>query len=391
MPAATASLSVSWTQVAEGAHTRSSWPAPAADAAIGAVIAVTAVLFFSVMLLRKRRMLPPGRVHEESLGLLRGEGSAPEGGASPREGSIDAADIDDAVPTYVPGERIGRGGYGAVFEGRRNDGTAVAIKYVPMVTDEDEDATMEEVQAVMLLQGHPNIIPILAMNLNGRGVGNAPLDQRVADRMRRAMLRNTAGAGLFSESRCAIIVTPLYERGDIRRYVNTYASTHRHVPAAEAVRFAVQLCSAVRYAHDRKVVHRDLKPENMLLTVDGDMVLTDFGLSKIVERADQTLHTRAGSLPYVAPECFHGIYSSRVDNWSVGCVMYAIGAGRVNADNTRQMFQEVRRSSFEAMVRRDLAPYPTVYMEVTLGLVRFRPEDRMQLADAEAALSAIRL
>ena len=127
----------------------------------------------------------------------------------------------------------------------------------------------------------------------------------------------------------------------------------------------------------------------MLLTKDGDIVLTDFGLSKIVERADQTLHTRAGSLPYVAPECFHGIYSRRVDNWSIGCVMYAIAAGRVNADNTKQMFQEVKRPDFAAMIRRDLAVYPEGYVDVVLAFLKFKPDDRLSLEAAEHQLQSL--
>uniref|UniRef100_A0A7S1L118 mitogen-activated protein kinase kinase n=2 Tax=Neobodo designis TaxID=312471 RepID=A0A7S1L118_NEODS len=297
--------------------------------------------------------------------------------------------VDDALPTFVLGERIGRGGYGAVFEGTRDDGTRVAFKYVPMVTEEDEDATMEEVQAVILLQGHPHIIPILAMNMNGRTAGDTRLDNRTADKMRRSMLRHTGASELFNEHRCAIIVTPLYERGDVRRYVNGVVATGSHLPVSEAVRFSTQLCSAVSFAHSRNVVHRDIKPENMLLTREGDIVLTDFGLSKIVDRVDQTLHTRAGSLPYVAPECFHGIYSSRVDNWSVGCVMYAIAAGRVNADNTRQMFQEVKRPGFEAMIGRDLQPFPQEYVNVVLDLLKYKPDDRLPLEDAAKRLQAL--
>ena len=126
-----------------------------------------------------------------------------------------------------------------------------------------------------------------------------------------------------------------------------------------------------------------------LTTSSGDVILTDFGLSKIMERHDQTLHTRAGSLPYVAPECFQGNYSAKVDNWSIGCVMYAMAAMRVDADNTRHMFQEARRPGFEAMVRGDLAGYPPGYCDVILALLRYKPQERMSLAEAEARLARL--
>ncbi|KAF5941052.1 hypothetical protein HYC85_022219 [Camellia sinensis] len=65
-----------------------------------------------------------------------------------------------------------------------------------------------------------------------------------------------------------------------------------------------QLISAVDFCHSRGVYHRDLKPENLLLDEDGNLKVSDFGLSALCEskRQDGLLHTTCGTPAYVAPE-----------------------------------------------------------------------------------------
>lgn len=65
-----------------------------------------------------------------------------------------------------------------------------------------------------------------------------------------------------------------------------------------------QLISAVRYCHSRGVYHRDLKPENLLIDENGDLKVSDFGLSALTEQVQQDglLHTLCGTPSYVAPD-----------------------------------------------------------------------------------------
>merc|ERR1711915_995843 len=72
----------------------------------------------------------------------------------------------------------------------------------------------------------------------------------------------------------------------------------------EARKYFQQLISAVDFCHSRGVYHRDLKPENLLLDENGDMKVTDFGLSALPEqfRQDGLLHTACGTPAYVSPE-----------------------------------------------------------------------------------------
>lgn len=74
-----------------------------------------------------------------------------------------------------------------------------------------------------------------------------------------------------------------------------------------ARKYFQQLICAVDYCHSRGVYHRDLKPENLLLDDEGNLKVSDFGLSALAEskRQDGLLHTMCGTPAYVAPEVIH--------------------------------------------------------------------------------------
>ncbi|KAK4376132.1 hypothetical protein RND71_006809 [Anisodus tanguticus] len=93
-----------------------------------------------------------------------------------------------------------------------------------------------------------------------------------------------------------------------------------------------QLISAVNYCHSRGIYHRDLKPENILLDENGDLKVSDFGLSATTDQIqsfDGLLHTVCGSPAYVAPEILtiKGYDGTKTDVWSCGIILYVMIAG----------------------------------------------------------------
>ncbi|KAK2973123.1 hypothetical protein RJ640_012602 [Escallonia rubra] len=92
-----------------------------------------------------------------------------------------------------------------------------------------------------------------------------------------------------------------------------------------------QLISAVDFCHSRGVYHRDLKPENLLLSEDGNLKVTDFGLSAFTEhlRQDGLLQTRCATPAYVAPEVIgkKGYDGAKADIWSCGVILFVLLAG----------------------------------------------------------------
>ncbi|XP_054807459.1 CBL-interacting serine/threonine-protein kinase 6-like [Prosopis cineraria] len=114
-----------------------------------------------------------------------------------------------------------------------------------------------------------------------------------------------------------------------------------------------QLISAIDFCHSRGVYHRDLKPENLLLDEDGNLKVTDFGLSTFAEhlRQDGLLHTTCGTPAYVAPEVIgrKGYDGAKSDIWSCGVILYVLLAGFLpfQDDNLMAMYRKIYRGDFK--------------------------------------------
>ncbi|XP_009795102.1 CBL-interacting serine/threonine-protein kinase 6-like [Nicotiana tabacum] len=114
-----------------------------------------------------------------------------------------------------------------------------------------------------------------------------------------------------------------------------------------------QLISAIDFCHSRGVYHRDLKPENLLLDEEGNLKVTDFGLSAFSDhlRQDGLLHTTCGTPAYVAPEVIgkNGYNGATADIWSCGVILYVLIAGFLpfQDENIMAMYKKIHRGDFK--------------------------------------------
>lgn len=120
-----------------------------------------------------------------------------------------------------------------------------------------------------------------------------------------------------------------------------------------ARKYFQQLISAVDFCHSRGVYHRDLKPENLLLDENGNLKVSDFGLSALSEskRQDGLLHTTCGTPAYVAPEVINrrGYDGAKADTWSCGVILYVLLAGYLpfNDSNLMEMYRKIGKAEFK--------------------------------------------
>lgn len=106
----------------------------------------------------------------------------------------------------------------------------------------------------------------------------------------------------------------------------------RRLPWDEALGMMRQIASALDYAHGMEILHRDIKPANILL--EGDRVLlTDFGLARILSNNSMTMTTHGGitgTYQYMAPELFdEGEAGKAADIYALGCILYELVTGAV--------------------------------------------------------------
>jgi len=107
-------------------------------------------------------------------------------------------------------------------------------------------------------------------------------------------------------------------------------ATGRKMPLEEALRLCIQICEAAGYAHDHELVHRDIKPANIMLNVNGQAILMDFGIVKIMGGEQHTATgATIGTAMYMSPE---QIRSERVDEradiYSLGVTLYEMLSGQ---------------------------------------------------------------
>lgn len=120
-----------------------------------------------------------------------------------------------------------------------------------------------------------------------------------------------------------------------------------------ARKYFQQLICAVSFCHSRGVYHRDLKPENLLLDEDGNLKVSDFGLSAMKEsrRKDGLLHTTCGTPAYVAPEVISrkGYDGAKADVWSCGVILYVLLAGYLPFDcsNLMEMYKKIAKADYK--------------------------------------------
>src|SRR5881227_1502632 len=212
---------------------------------------------------------------------------------------VEVRDSDWRLVNYQILEEIGRGGMGVIYRARqRHSRRIVALKRVLSYHADSRETLARfrrEAQAVASLD-HPNILPIYEVS------------------------ESEDGLPFFSMK--------FAEKGSLREN----AASLRDQPR-KCVELMAKVARAVEYAHSRGVLHRDIKPGNILLNDQGEPLVSDFGLAKLLDGNNDLTRslTTFGTAGFIAPERADGAgadFIPAADVYSLGAVLFNVLAGR---------------------------------------------------------------
>jgi len=135
----------------------------------------------------------------------------------------------------------------------------------------------------------------------------------------------------------------------------------RSLPQEDSISIVVEICRAVAHAHAKGIIHRDLKPENVMIDIEGDVFVMDFGLARAVE--DEANLTQPGMILgtpfYMSPEQLAGKkLDERSDVYSIGLVLYycLTGSDLFRADGLSGVMIKHASTRIRDVVREHLLP-----------------------------------
>ncbi|MDR2546681.1 MAG: Stk1 family PASTA domain-containing Ser/Thr kinase [Lachnospiraceae bacterium] len=121
------------------------------------------------------------------------------------------------------------------------------------------------------------------------------------------------------------IVMELVEGITLKRYIEKKA----RLSVKEAISITIQVCMGIEAAHNNNIIHRDIKPQNIIISKDGKVKVTDFGIAKAVSSNTITSNVM-GSVHYTSPEQARGGFSDiKSDIYSLGITLFEMLTGRV--------------------------------------------------------------
>uniref|UniRef100_A0A7C9E4J2 Protein kinase domain-containing protein n=1 Tax=Opuntia streptacantha TaxID=393608 RepID=A0A7C9E4J2_OPUST len=211
------------------------------------------------------------------------------------------AELRSATGDFNSSNKLGEGGFGAVYKGTLSDGRLVAVKQLSVASHHGKNQFITEIATISAVQ-HRNLVKLYGCCIDGEKcllvyeyLENKSLDQ-----------------ALFGESNLKLKWAQRFE-------------------------ICLGVAKGLAYLHEEsrlRIVHRDVKASNILLDSDLNPKISDFGLAKLYDDKKTHISTRvAGTIGYLAPEyAMRGHLTEKVDVFGFGVVALEIVSGRSNSD-----------------------------------------------------------
>ncbi|KAL5837194.1 hypothetical protein ACOSQ3_014363 [Xanthoceras sorbifolium] len=210
---------------------------------------------------------------------------------------------DLKVITESFNKKLGEGGFGSVFEGTLTDCTKIAVKRLDGL-GQIKKSFLAEVETIGSIH-HVNLVRLI---------------------------------GFCAEKSHRLLVYEYMPNGSLDRWI--FHSSHGFVLHwQQRKKIILDIAKGLTYLHEdcrQKIIHLDIKPQNILLDENFNAKVSDFGLSKLIDRdQSQVVTTMRGTPGYLAPEWLSSVITEKVDTYSFGVVILEILCGRKNIDRSQ--------------------------------------------------------
>ena len=171
------------------------------------------------------------------------------------------------------------------------------------------------------------------------------------------------------------IVMELVEGITLKKYIEKKA----RLSYKEAVSIAIQVSMGIEAAHNNHIIHRDIKPQNIIISKDGKVKVTDFGIAKAATSNTITSNVM-GSVHYTSPEQARGGYSDeKSDIYSLGITMFEMLTGRVPFNGETTVAIAIKHIQEEMPSPKEFVPeIPSSVASIVLKCCQKSPDRRYQ-------------
>ncbi len=174
------------------------------------------------------------------------------------------------------------------------------------------------------------------------------------------------------------IVMELVEGITLKKYIDKRGK----LPFKEAVSIAIQVANGLDAAHKHHIVHRDIKPQNIIISKEGKVKVTDFGIAKVASSSTINSSSTMGSVHYISPEQARGGYSdARSDIYSLGITIFEMLTGTVPFDGDSTVAVAVQHIQDEIPAPSTAADdIPLSIDRIVIKCTQKKPDRRYQTA-----------
>ncbi len=158
--------------------------------------------------------------------------------------------------------------------------------------------------------------------------------------------------------------------------LKTYIEKKGQLNYKEAISIAIQVARGIEAAHNNNIVHRDIKPQNIMISHEGKVKVTDFGIARAA--TSNTIHSDVmGSVHYTSPEqARNGFVDGKSDIYSLGIVMYEMVTGRVPFDGDTTVSIAIQHLQEEMVAPSVYAPDLPISLEKIILKCTQKSQDR---------------